>query len=129
MLQLEPLTILLVEDDRADQKLIQKSLTEQKIANDLEIVNSGEEGLEYLNACKQRGNGKLLPNLILLDLNMPGMGGKAFLKHIKEDENKKMGGVLSAPPNPPRSRPSPLGGKSVLLATKKAPKRRRAVLC
>jgi len=50
-------------------------------------------------------------------------------KHIMEDENKKMGGVLSAPPNPPRSRPSPLGGKSVLLATKKAPKRRRAVLC
>ena len=60
-------------------------------------------------------------------------------KHIKEDENKKMGGVLSAPPNPPRFRPSmvicgdkpacTLGGKSVLLATKKAPKRRRAVLC
>jgi len=89
MIQLEPLTILLVEDDRADQKLIQKSLADQKIANDLEIVNSGEEGMEYLSACKQRGNGKLLPNLILLDLNMPGMGGKEFLRRIKENENLK----------------------------------------
>jgi chemotaxis family two-component system response regulator Rcp1 len=89
MIQLEPLTILLVEDDRADQKLIQKSLADQKIANDLEIVNSGEEGLEYLNNCRKHENGKLLPNLILLDLNMPGMGGKEFLKRIKTDENLK----------------------------------------
>ena len=89
MIQLEPLTILLVEDDRADQKLIQKSLADQKIANDLEIVDSGEEGLEYLNDCKKHENGKLLPNLILLDLNMPGMGGKEFLKHVKADENLK----------------------------------------
>jgi CheY-like chemotaxis protein len=86
MIQLEPLTILLVEDDRADQKLIRRSLEDQKIANDLEIVNSGEEGLEFLNECKQCSNGKPLPDLILLDLNMPGMGGKEFLKRVKSDE-------------------------------------------
>jgi two-component system, chemotaxis family, response regulator Rcp1 len=89
MIQLNPCTILLVEDDRADQKLIQKSLSDQKIANDLEIVNSGEEGLEYLNGCTQHTNGKQLPTLILLDLNMPGMGGKEFLRQIKENEHLK----------------------------------------
>ena len=89
MVQLDPCTILLVEDDRADQKLIQKSLTDQKIANDLEITNSGEEGLEYLNKCVQHSNRKQLPSLILLDLNMPGMGGKEFLRQIKEDEQLK----------------------------------------
>ena len=87
MIQLEPLTILLVEDDIADQKLILRSITDQKIANDIEIVNSGEEGLEYLNECKQGSNIKMMPDLILLDLNMPGMGGKEFLKHVKADEN------------------------------------------
>ena len=83
MIQLEPLTILLVEDDIADQKLILRSITDQKIANDIEIVNSGEEGLEYLNECKQGSNIKMMPDLILLDLNMSGMGGKEFLKRIK----------------------------------------------
>lgn len=90
MIQLQPLTILLVEDDRADQKLIQRSLEDQKIANDLEIVNSGEEGLEFLNECRPCSNGKSLPDLILLDLNMPGMGGKEFLRHVKNDEHFKL---------------------------------------
>ena len=89
MIQLEPLTILLVEDDRADQKLIRRSLEDQKIANDLEIVNSGEEGLEFLNGCTQRFHEKELPDLILLDLNMPGMGGKEFLRRVKNEEHFK----------------------------------------
>ena len=88
MIQLETLTIMLVEDDRADQKLIRKSLADQKIANDLAIVNSGEEGVDYLNECKQN-KAKALPGLILLDLNMPGMGGKEFLKRIKSNDNFK----------------------------------------
>jgi chemotaxis family two-component system response regulator Rcp1 len=90
MIQLEPLTILLVEDDRADQKLIQKSLEDQKIANDLEIVNGGEEGLEFLDECILHSDRKLLPDLILLDLNMPGMGGKEFLRRVKNDDRFKM---------------------------------------
>ena len=45
MAKLEPLTILLVEDDLADQKLIKISLKRQKVANDLCIVSSGEEGV------------------------------------------------------------------------------------
>ena len=90
MVGLEPIKILLVEDDPADQKLIKASLKNQKVANDLTIVNSGEEGIDCLRGHDgDCGNGRYRPDLILLDLNMPGMGGKEFLRRIKEDENLK----------------------------------------
>ena len=89
MIALKPLTILLVEDDPADQKLIKTSLKDQRIANDLQIVNSGEEGMDFLCCRGEYSNGTPRPDLILLDLNMPGMGGKEFLKRIKEDESLK----------------------------------------
>ena len=89
MVELEPLVILLVEDDPADQKLIKTSLKNQKVANDLHIVNSGEEGMDFLRRRGNYSNGTLHPDLILLDLNMPGMGGKEFLRQIKSDEHLK----------------------------------------
>ena len=90
MMTLEPLVILLVEDDPADQKLIRASLQGQKIANTLHIVSSGEEGLDLLlNHGKYSNESIPRPDLILLDLNMPGMGGKEFLKCIKDNEDLK----------------------------------------
>jgi chemotaxis family two-component system response regulator Rcp1 len=86
---LAPLVILLVEDDPADQKLIKTSLRNEKLANDLYIVQTGEEGLEFLHHCGNYGNGTPQPDLILLDLNMPGMGGKEFLRQVKQDEELK----------------------------------------
>jgi CheY-like chemotaxis protein len=84
-----PLTILLVEDDPADQKLIKTSLRNQRIANDLQVANSAEEALSFLHSRQDDSGGVVRPNLILLDLNMPGMGGKEFLKQIKGDESLK----------------------------------------
>lgn len=86
---LEPLAILLVEDDRADQKLIRASLENQRIANDLYVVSSGEEAMDFLYGRGVYSGGVSLPDLILLDLNMPGMGGKEFLRRIKNDDNLK----------------------------------------
>jgi len=87
--ELEPITILLVEDDPADQKLVKASLRNQRIANDLRIVNSGEEALDFLYHRGNYAKDTSRPELILLDLNMPGTGGKEFLKRIKDDENLK----------------------------------------
>ena len=86
---LEPLVILLVQDDLADQKLIKTSLRNEKIANDLYSVQTGEEGIDFLYRRGNYSNGAPQPDLILLDLNMPGMGGKEFLRQIKEEERLK----------------------------------------
>lgn len=89
MEELAPLVILLVEDDLADQKLIKISLRNEKIANDLYTVQTGEEGMDFLYRRGKYSDDTPQPDLILLDLNMPGMGGKEFLRRIKEDERLK----------------------------------------
>ena len=89
MQELAPLVILLVEDDLADQKLIKTSLRSEKIANELYSVQTGEEGLDFLYRRGNYSNGTPRPDLILLDLNMPGMGGKEFLRQVKEEEGLK----------------------------------------
>ncbi|MGB8226446.1 MAG: response regulator [Sedimentisphaerales bacterium] len=78
-------TIMLVEDDLGDQKLIKMSLKEQRIANTPVVASSAEEALEYLEKNKMEDHDNALPDLILLDLNMPGMGGKEFLRQMKAD--------------------------------------------
>jgi chemotaxis family two-component system response regulator Rcp1 len=89
MMQVQPIGILLIEDDPADQKLIRTSLQNQKIANELYVVSSGEEAFDFLQHKGSYGKDTPRPELILLDLNMPGMGGKEFLKLIKEDADLK----------------------------------------
>jgi len=85
MEELKQVTILLVEDDRGDQKLIKKSLLGQKLINEVFIAESAEDALEYLSGSKAGDGEHPMPDLILLDLKMPGMGGKGFLGRIKAD--------------------------------------------
>jgi two-component system, chemotaxis family, response regulator Rcp1 len=78
-------TIMLVEDDPGDQKLIKTSLNNQRITNTPVVASSAEEALEYLQKGKTDGS-ILMPDLILLDLNMPGIGGRELLRLIKSDK-------------------------------------------
>ena len=85
MEDLRAIRIMLVEDDAGDQKLIRQSLLKQKISNEVHAANDAEEALEYLASAKGDNQENPMPDLILLDLNMPGIGGKEFLKRIKDD--------------------------------------------
>ena len=89
MANLEPLKILLVEDDPADQKLIKIFLQNLKVDKELYIVNCAEEALDFLYNRGDYSSGTAQPDLILLDLNMPGMGGMEFLRQIKDDRGLK----------------------------------------
>lgn len=76
--------ILLVEDDSVDAMTVERSLRDLEIANQLVRVVNGEKALEYLRDANAKE-----PCIILLDFNMPEMGGMEFLKIIKEDEELK----------------------------------------
>ncbi|MCD6395851.1 MAG: response regulator [Planctomycetes bacterium] len=84
---LKPAKILLVDDSLSDQKLIKRIFAKQRIANIVHTENCAEDALKYLEVCKNGNIQNELPDLILLDLNMPGMGGKGFLRQIKLDNN------------------------------------------
>jgi CheY-like chemotaxis protein len=81
------ITILMADDDPDDQMLTRDAFTECRLANAFHCVADGEELLDYLH---RRGRysdlqGKALPGLILLDLNMPRKDGREALKEIKSD--------------------------------------------
>ena len=80
------LLILIVEDDPGDQKLIKAAITNQERGVRLMISPTGESAMDFLQMCKNEPEKYQKPYLILLDLNMPGMGGKEFLRRIKTDE-------------------------------------------
>jgi CheY-like chemotaxis protein len=77
------LVVLLVEDDGGDQKLIREALSAHDMTIDLHMMPCGEDALRYLMCSGHGDTRRPWPDLILLDLNMPGMGGKEFLKHAK----------------------------------------------
>lgn len=83
----KPAVILLAEDDRADQELTKRALGEGKIVNDLHIVQDGEEALDYLYRRNQYTDPDKspLPDLLLLDLNMPKIDGRQVLERINQD--------------------------------------------
>ena len=83
----KPISVVLVEDDPGDQKLIKNALINLEMVGQVCMAESGEEALGYLQRCKNGDVQSPWPDLILLDLNMPGMSGKEFLKYIKADED------------------------------------------
>ncbi len=77
--------ILLVEDEPADAHLVKIALHENHLLIDLQHVVDGREALEYLQHQGPRFADTQLPDLILLDLNMPRMDGREFLAVLKKD--------------------------------------------
>ena len=78
----KPIQILLVEDDQVDIMNVKRAFSKQGISNPLHIASNGIEALDML-----RGPEALdpLPQIILLDINMPKMNGLEFLRELRND--------------------------------------------
>jgi CheY-like chemotaxis protein len=80
--------ILLVEDDEVDVMNVQRAFKKNNITNPLHIANNGLEALQKL---KSHGAEAITPRpgIILLDINMPKMGGIEFLQELRKDPDLK----------------------------------------
>lgn len=83
-----PIEILLVEDSLGDIELTKEALHETKLKVNLSIVMDGEQALKFLKKEDDYRDAKT-PDLILLDLNLPKVDGRAVLKEIKEHPELK----------------------------------------
>ncbi len=80
--------ILLVEDNYGDVLLTQQAFLKANMRNEITVARNGEQAMEMLHRVAPY-DGKPLPDLILLDLNLPKMDGKEVLNAIKSDAGLK----------------------------------------
>ena len=80
--------ILLVDDNEGDVFLTLEAFRESKMNATIVVARSGREALDYLEVQASSGE-KSLPDLVLLDINMPGLSGIDVLDFIKSNEGLK----------------------------------------
>lgn len=76
--------ILLIEDNLGDAKLIELAFRRMQLPTQVTVAETAEQALEFLQG-KDQTTQYQLPDLILLDLNLPTMHGLKFLKLVKSD--------------------------------------------
>jgi CheY-like chemotaxis protein len=79
------LKILIADDDPDDRQLLALAFKEAKLNHIVNFVKNGEELMDHLRGISATEQKSLLPDLILLDLNMPKKDGRIALKEIKAD--------------------------------------------
>src|SRR5580658_5941463 len=85
---MQQIHILLVDDNEGDIFLTREALDEAQIINQISIAQDGVEAIEFLKSCL-RHDGPSMPDLILLDINLPKMDGTEVLSIIKNDPELK----------------------------------------
>lgn len=82
---IRPARVLLVEDNADDVELTLEALNDSRVKMDVDVVTDGLTAMQYL---RREGaySDSVRPDLVLLDLNLPGMDGREVLKAIREDE-------------------------------------------
>ncbi len=80
-----PATILLVEDNPGDARLVEEAFHEHRLYNACRHVTDGEQALDYLYG-RNGYEGAPRPDVVLLDLNLPRKDGREVLDIIKADE-------------------------------------------
>jgi CheY-like chemotaxis protein len=84
--------ILLIEDNASDEELTLRALRKSKISNPVVVARDGAEALDFLfarGAFSER-DASDLPQVVLLDLNLPKIGGLDVLRAIRTDARTKM---------------------------------------
>jgi two-component system response regulator len=79
-------TLLLVEDDRDDEALILRALRKSDLEAHVVVAHDGIAALDYLHG----GPGASLPQVVLLDLNLPRLGGLEVLRRIRADPRTRV---------------------------------------
>ena len=85
-------TILLVEDNPDDEALTLRAFRKSNIRSEVVVARDGAEALAYL--FPGDGDGAPRPALILLDLNLPKVGGLELLRRMRADERTRMTPVV-----------------------------------
>jgi len=83
---MKPIHILIVEDNEGDILLIKEAFEEAKLVNDISIVRDGEKAIHFLEKKGEYGDVKL-PDLIILDVNLPRKNGHEVLEFIKTNDH------------------------------------------
>jgi len=88
---LQPMKILLVEDNLHDIEITRRAFSQGKITHEIFVVRDGQDALNFLfnRGTFQDREIYPRPNLVLLDLNLPKVTGLEVLSQIKQDDNLK----------------------------------------
>lgn len=91
MTDLQPVDILIVEDDPRDAELIRRALQRAKLTNPLHLASDGVEALEFLfseGRYRERA-GSPNPKVVFLDLKLPKVDGLEVLRALRADERTR----------------------------------------
>ena len=83
--------ILVVEDNPDDVELTLRAFEKSKVANEVIVARDGEEALDYLFATGAHAgrDSSLVPEVVLLDLKLPKVGGLEVLRRLRADERTR----------------------------------------
>ncbi|MBC7977335.1 MAG: response regulator [Myxococcales bacterium] len=82
-------TILLVEDRADDVELTLRAFAKSRITHEVVVCRDGAEALDFLFARGQHGDRTELPEVVLLDLNLPKISGLDVLRELRGDERTR----------------------------------------
>ena len=97
-------TVLLIDDNEATNMLHERIIKKAAVTENVVVKTNGKNGIDYINECLN--NGVDLPELILLDINMPVMNGWEFLQEYErvtssvDDSNRNVVVMLTTSLNP-----------------------------